>query len=330
MSAPSPAGTAAVILAAGLGTRMRSNRAKVLHRIGGLPLVTWSVRAVSPLVERVVVVVGHERQAVIRALEGEGAQAAVQEEQLGTAHALRCAREQVADASTLVVLAGDVPRLTTRSLRRLLEQHAAEGASATLMTFRAADPGGYGRIVRDGHRVLAIVEEKEASPDQRALDECNAALYAFDAAEVLPRLDALPARGREIYLTDVIDSLVRDGLIVGALEIPEDEVAGINTQAQLAAAEARYRRERAVALMESGVSLEDPGTIFVDADASVGPGSVLGPFTALQGRTRVGTACEIGPLVRLRDVSVGDGAVIRGPLALVSVDVPAGAVLGEG
>lgn len=338
MIAPSPgagssagAGTAAVILAAGLGTRMRSGRAKVLHPLGGLPLVTWSVRAVRPLVDRVVVVVGHEREAVMAALEGEGVAFAVQEEQLGTGHALLCAREAVGDAAAIVVLAGDVPRLTTASLRALLDDHAAHRAAATLLTFRASNPRGYGRIIRgDDGTVREIVEEKQAEDWQRAIDECNAALYAFSAADVLPRLTSLPSRGREIYLTDVIEQLVRAGHRVGARDVPEDEVAGINTQAQLAEAEARYRRERADELMESGVTLVDPASVVVEADARVGAGTTLGPFVAIEGRSSVGGRCEIGPLVRLRDARVGDGARIAGPCALVGTDVPAGSVIGSG
>lgn len=329
MNANAARGRAAVILAAGLGTRMRSGRAKVLHELGGLPLVTWSVRAVRPLVERVVVVIGHERHAVQAALASERVAFAVQDRQLGTGHALLCAAPELGGMHTVAVLAGDVPRLTTASLSRLLDEHEAQQAGATMMTFRAADPTGYGRIVRDeSSRVRAIVEEREASDWERHIDEVNAALYAFSAQDVLPRLATLPSRGNgEIYLTDVIEQLVTAGRPVAAIDVPEDEVAGINTQAQLAEAEARYRRERSAALMESGVTLVDPASVFLHADASAGPGTSLGPFVALEGRTRVGSRCSIGPLVRLRDVEVGDGAVIRGPIALESTTVEAGAVL---
>ena len=308
---------------------MRSGRAKVLHRLGGLPLVTWSVRAVRPLVDRVVVVVGHEREAVQSALAEEDVVFAVQEEQLGTGHALRCAADAIAGSEVVVVLAGDVPRLTTASLQRLLDAHATRRASATLLTFVAADPAGYGRIIRDETGVRSIVEDRQATPEERAIAECNAGLYAFATAEVLPLVSELPARSSsEIYLPDAIERLVAAGRPVAALEVPEDEVAGINTQAQLAQAEARYRASRAEALMGAGVTLIDPAQVAIDADADAGPGTTLHPFVALQGRTRVGSRCEIGPLVRLTDVTVGDGATIRGPVALRSTNVPAGAIVG--
>ncbi len=308
---------------------MRSGRAKVLHRVGGLPLVTWAVRAVRPLAKRVQVVIGHERDAVREALASEGVTFAVQERQLGTGHALVSALP-LPGASTLIVLAGDVPGLTTATLERMLDLHATSAAAATLLTFRPDDPAGYGRIVRDADGgVRAIVEDALATAEERAIGEVNAALYAFDAAAVLPLLADLPPRGRsgEIFLTDVIEQLAGSGRRVFALEVAEDEVAGINTQAQLAQAEDRYRRARALELMDAGVTLVDPANVVVEADATVGAGSSLGPFVTLQGRTRLGERCEIGPLVCLHDVIVGDGAVIRGPLSRAGGEIPAGATI---
>lgn len=296
---------------------MRSGRAKVLHRLGGLPLATWVIRAVRPLVSRTVVVVGHERDAVREALRNEGVSFVVQEEQLGTGHAMSCAAAELAHARTVLALAGDEPRLTTASLDRMLVLHAETAAAATMLTFHASDPSGYGRILRDGAgRVRGIVEDRAASEAERRIDEVNASLYAFETKELLPRLDTLPRRGHERYLTDVVERLVADHRRVEALVVPEDEAVGINTQAQLAAAEARYRAERAAQLMESGVTLVDPASVVVEADAVVGPGARLGPFVAVEGRSRIGARCEIGPFVRVTDAFVPDGTVVRGPQAL--------------
>lgn len=238
---PRVAGTVAVILAAGKGTRMRSERAKVLHELRGLPLVTWVVRAVRPLVARTVVVVGHEREAVIAALRDEGVETAVQETQEGTGHALQCAAPLLEGASRLVVLAGDAPLLRSSTLAAMLDEHERRGAAATVLTFVARDPAGYGRIVRgQGGTIRAIVEEREATESERGLAEVNSAHYVFDAQAVLPLLPALPRRSKgERYLTDVIGGLVEQGRVVAAWTTDEHEALGINTPEQLAQAERR-------------------------------------------------------------------------------------------
>jgi bifunctional UDP-N-acetylglucosamine pyrophosphorylase/glucosamine-1-phosphate N-acetyltransferase len=331
MGTDGPARTAAVVLAAGLGTRMRSNRAKVLHEVGGLPLVAWSCRAAARVASRTVVVVGHERSLVREALEGSGAIFAVQDEQLGTGHALACAAPALEDFERIVVLAGDVPRLRGETLEALVAEHASRRASrrasATVLTFRPGDPSGYGRILRDSAGLVAgIVEHAQATPEERTIGEVNAGVYAFEAGDVLPLLASLPrhGRGREAYLTDVIATLVRDGRVVAAIEAPEHEVAGVNTQAQLAELEAAYQRERRAALMESGVTLTDPASAWVSADSTVAPGTTLRAAVALEGATSVGPRCDVGPLVRLRDVVVEEGCVLRGPLALEGRELAAG------
>ena len=320
--------TVAVILAAGLGTRMRSGRAKVLHPLGGLPLAAWVVRAVRPFVDRVVVVVGHERDAVREALAGEGVSFAVQEEQLGTGHALLCAEGELRGAERLLVLAGDVPRLTRASLAALLREHASRGSSATVLTFRANDPAGYGRIVRgpDGS-VSAIVEHRDASEAELAIGELNSGIYALQSQAVLPLLKEAPHHGPELYLTTAVELLAASGARVSAVEVSEREAAGVNTQAQLAELQRDWHAERVRELQESGVTVVAPETLAIDVDVVVGAGTVLAPLVVLEGRTRIGERCEIGSLVRLRSVEVGPGARLSGPLALESRTVPAGATL---
>ena len=322
-----PPGGVAVILAAGLGTRMRSGRAKVLHPLAGLPLITWALRSVRPLVGRVVVVVGHERHAVMQALDGEGVAFAVQAEQHGTGHALLCAAPELAGAGRLIVMVGDMPGLSTETLETLLAEHESRRASATVLTFRAADPSGYGRVVRSvTGEIAAIVEHAQASAEIRRIDEVNSGTYVFEASDVLPLLTSLPRHGQEIYLTDALEALGRLGRVVAAQEAPEEQCAGINTQEQLAEAEQRWRVARRGQLMESGVTLVDPGTLQIDADVSIGPGSVIAGLVSLEGRSVIGSRCNIGSLVRLRNVRVADGAIIRGPFAQDGGEVLAGTV----
>ena len=305
---------------------MRSGRAKVLHRVGGRPLVIWTCRAVRSLVARTVVVIGHERDAVRQALASEAVTLCVQEKQEGTGHALQCALPEIEGCRTLLVLPGDAPRLSSATLEALLREHERKNAAATVLTFRASDPRGYGRILRarDG-TVEAIVEEAQATPEEREITEVSSSAYVFDPTKLLPLLPYLPRRpAGELHLTYAIQPLAEFGT-VSALEAPESEALGINTQAQLAAAEALYRSERASQLMGSGVTLVDPATALVDVEAVVAPGTILHPFVTLEGSTDVGWHCEIGPFVRLVDTRVGDGAVVRGPLSLEGIDIPPGA-----
>ncbi len=218
---------------------MRSDRAKVLHELRGRPLVGWVIAAAAALVERTVVVVGHQREAVREAVEQLGAEVVVQDPQEGTGHALACAAPALEGARTLIVLAGDVPLLRTESLEALVAEHESRGAAATVMTFRAADATGYGRIVRgeDG-AVQAIVEHVDCDDSQLALEECNSGTWVLDAPVVLPLLPALPRSAKgEFYLTDIVALLRARGERVAAWLGSEAEAQGINTPEQLAACE---------------------------------------------------------------------------------------------
>ena len=303
--------SAVVVLAAGEGTRMRSATPKVLHEACGRTLLGHVLAAVEPLgATHVLAVVGHGRDAVVRALP-EWAAPVVQEEQRGTGHAVRLALDAVPDlAGPVLVLYGDMPLVTTETLRRLLDAHDGD---LTLCTAREPDPTGYGRILRDDTgRVTGIVEERDATPEQRAIDEVNAGIYVFDAAALraaLGKLSTDNAQGEE-YLTDTV------GILGGGTGVVADatEVAGVNDRAQLAAAGAALRDRTLAALMRAGVAVVDPSTTWVDVTVRVEPDATVEPFTRLRGTTTVAAGAVVGPFVEAVDATIGDDARV-GPFA---------------
>ncbi len=300
--------SAVVVLAAGEGTRMRSATPKVLHEVCGRTLLGHVLAAVEPLgAARTLVVVGHGREAVTAALP-EWATAVVQEEQNGTGHAVRLALEAAPEVDgPVLVLYGDMPLLTTDTLRRLL---AAHDGDLTLLTAREPDPTGYGRILRDATgRVTGIVEEKDATDEQRAIDEINAGVYVFDAAAVraaLGKLSTDNAQGEE-YLTDTV------AILGGGVAVVADaaEVAGVNDRAQLAAAAAVLRTRLLTAAMKNGVSVVDPATTWVEAGVTLEPDARVEPYTMLRGATVVRGGAVVGPYSDLTDTVVEAGASVR-------------------
>ncbi|MEZ5185216.1 MAG: bifunctional UDP-N-acetylglucosamine diphosphorylase/glucosamine-1-phosphate N-acetyltransferase GlmU [Candidatus Nanopelagicales bacterium] len=324
----------AIVLAAGLGTRMKSTTAKVLHEVAGAPLVGHVLRAVEGAgFADVLVVVGHQRERVADYLADAypAARTAVQDQMRGTGDAVRQAMPGVADdADTVMVLAGDTPLLTAATLRTLAEHHERTGASATVLTARLADPTGYGRIVRDGEEVQRIVEHKDASPEERAIDEINSGLYLFEAQalrEGLQHLSSHNAQGEE-YLTDVIGWLVDQGRSVAAFVTGDpDEIHGINDRVQLAAAGAVLRRRVAQRWMRDGVTIEDPDTTWIEADVRIEPDVVVRRNTHLSGRTRIETGAVIGPDTTLVDCEVGSAATVLKSHAL-GAQIGPGATVG--
>ncbi|NOX63095.1 MAG: bifunctional N-acetylglucosamine-1-phosphate uridyltransferase/glucosamine-1-phosphate acetyltransferase [Chloroflexi bacterium] len=312
-----------VILAAGKGTRMKSNLPKVLHPLGGRPLITYSLelaQAVSP--EPPVVVVGHQAQRVREAV-GDAALFVEQTEQLGTGHAVMQARDALRnDADALLVYAADMPLLRAETLRGLVARHASHDGPLTMLTVEVDDPRGFGRIVRaaDGG-VTAIVEEVEATPEQRAIRELNVGVYCFDADwlwSALDRIEPSPKKG-EYYLTDTVALAVIDGFRVEAVQTNDaDEALGVNTRVHLAEAEAVLRRRINQSWMLAGVTIIDPERTYIMPGVEIGRDVVLWPGVHLLGETVVGEGCEIGPNAVLRDVAlapgvrVAAGAVIRG------------------
>lgn len=327
---------AAVILAAGQGTRMKSSQPKVLHEIAGQPLVAWPVGLARRLdCATIAVVVGHGSDAVRDRLDSDDLQFPVQAEQLGTGHALLSAEESLRGFSgTVLLLCGDVPLLQQETLQQLLDLHHTETAAVTVLTALVDDPYGYGRILRDGDRVRAIVEEKDASATERTIREINSGIYAFEAPYVF---DALRKVGRdnaqgEYYLTDIVAAACADGRIVCALQAGSiEEVQGINDRVQLAAAARVIRLRLNAELMRQGATLIDPEITYVDAGVQVGNDTIIHPNVALRGTTVIGnnciidsgaviTDCEIGDRVHIKPGSVmteskvGDGGAI-GPMA---------------
>jgi bifunctional UDP-N-acetylglucosamine pyrophosphorylase/glucosamine-1-phosphate N-acetyltransferase len=294
---------------------MKSALPKVLHTICGRPTVAYVLDALAALgVASPVVVVGHGAEAVRKAV-GAGARYAVQAEQLGTGHAVMQALPHLrADADTVLVLNGDLPFVTVDTLVRLLAAHREARAAATILTDVWDDPGGYGRVLRDaaGH-VQGIIEDRDATPEQRAINEVNVGAYAFEIGPLRRALEGLrPANTQaEYYLTDVVAALLaRSHTVAAAAAASHSEAAGINSRVELAAAEAAMRRTILETLMLEGVTVIDPGNTYVHAGVQVGRDTVIHPGSHLEGRTVVGERCEIGPAARLVDAEIGDAVTV--------------------
>jgi len=303
-----------VILAAGQGKRMKSALPKVLHPLCGRPMLAWVVdQALALDPERILIVVGHGADEVERALEAQGQRARTtlvrQEPQLGTGHALQCCAPQLARkgaaAGRVVVLYGDMPLLRSDSLAGLVALHAERSAEgAALLTARTRDPRGFGRILRgDGGDVRGIVEERDASAEERAIDEVNLGVYAFDGRQLL---DALPLLSKandqgEFYLTDVIGMFVESGRPVAALPIDdEQETIGVNTMVELAAARSELQARILELHMANGVYVEDPATTTIEHGVEIGAGTKILPCTVIRAGVRIGSGCEVGPFAQLR------------------------------
>jgi bifunctional UDP-N-acetylglucosamine pyrophosphorylase/glucosamine-1-phosphate N-acetyltransferase len=308
--------TAIVLLAAGKGTRMRSELAKVLHRAGGLSLVEHVVRACQALKPiQLLVVIGHQAEEVSAVVTALGAQTVVQQPQRGTGHAMQVARRAIRkSAKFAIVVPGDAPLLRTETLAALLDTHRRGEAAATILTAELNDPTDYGRILRDSEgRVQAIVEEKSATPEQRAIREVNSSIYCFTLTKLWPCLNALRPENahRELYLTDVIGLLRQQNERVLAYVAPDSqEILGCNTRSALADVDRIFRARKAAELMESGVTIYLPETVVIDPEVAAGPDTIVEPGVQLLGKTRIGARCKIGTGSILLDSRIDDEAVI--------------------
>ncbi|MEK6300821.1 MAG: bifunctional UDP-N-acetylglucosamine diphosphorylase/glucosamine-1-phosphate N-acetyltransferase GlmU [Acidobacteriota bacterium] len=338
--------TDVLILAAGLGTRMKSQRAKVLHQIAGRTLIAHIVKAASHLgPEAIITVVGHQADAVEQAVRAEcerllepGGSApslefALQSEQRGTGHAVIAARAKLEGRKgPLVVLAGDVPMIEGATLGQLADTHLSEQNAVTLLTVRLEEPTGYGRIIRDSEGgFLRCVEQKDASPEELLEREVAVSIYCFDIPALLEALDHLTtdnAQG-EYYLTDVPRIMHERGKRVGLVphHNPE-EVSGVNTRIELADLERKLRERKLRELMLSGVTIIDPATTYIQADVEIGQDSVIYPQVIIEGASRIGTGCTIHSWTRLSNVKVGDDVIIRNSTVIEDSSIGSGAVIG--
>jgi bifunctional UDP-N-acetylglucosamine pyrophosphorylase / glucosamine-1-phosphate N-acetyltransferase len=311
---------AIVIMAAGKGTRLNSRRPKVLHTIGGKPLLGHVIAAASQVVspKDIYVVVGHQAERVETALAATGVHFVLQAEQLGTGHAIQCAQQAIAGYGNILVLSGDVPLIRPQTIEALRSFQQAEDAAMTILTAVPQDPHGYGRIVRKhksgSANVAAIVEQKSLAPGQETIGEINSGIYAFRTATLLQHLPQLTAGNSqgEYYLTDMAGLLVAAGERVLALQAAEaGEVLGANTIAELVALDATLRHRTALRLMAQGVTIFRPETCVIDADVEIEADTVIEPGVQLLGQTRIGADCLIRSGTVIENSTLADGVLIR-------------------
>jgi bifunctional UDP-N-acetylglucosamine pyrophosphorylase/glucosamine-1-phosphate N-acetyltransferase len=332
--ATAPHGIAIAIMAAGKGTRLKSKDPKVLHRIGGKPLLEHVIVAALKVAEPtdIYAIVGHEEARVRAAVEHTGVRFISQPEQRGTGHAMICSRDALRAYDDILVLSGDVPLIQPETIQRLLDFHHKNGAAMTILTTEPADPTGYGRIVRkSGDVVAAIVEQKALSPKQQKLREINSGIYAFSATSLFSRLDRLTTDNahREFYLTDMASLLTKDKRKVLALRSADPhEVLGVNTRAELAQLDAQVRRRKASELMAEGATIFYPETCVIDSGVTVAQDVTIEPHVQLLGRTKIGEGTRIASYSVITDSEIGPNVTVRPGCIIAESRIAAGAILG--
>lgn len=304
-----------IILAAGLGTRMKSATIKILHRAAGRPIIDYVLDLACDVCTRPpVMVIGHQRDAVQQAV-GDRARYAVQEEQLGTGHAVLQAASLIGNSGRVLILSGDVPLTRPETLRQLLDEHERSGNALTLLSMRLADPAMYGRVVRDERgEVVRIVEAKDATDDEKQINEVNGGIYVFEAEHLFDNLRNLSTNNAqgEYYLTDLIAVLRNSGKRVGATVAGDPiEALGVNSRAELAAVENEIQRRVVERLMTGGVTFRNPSTVVIDSTVAIAEDTVVYPFVTIEGKTTIGSRCVIEPGVHLIDCTVGDDVHLK-------------------
>ncbi len=300
----------AVILAAGLGTRMKSARPKVLHLLGGQPLIRWSVDACRDAVGHDPVVVIGPEGVDVQEVVGKECRFVEQSERLGTGHALQQASSLLkGNADVILVTNADMPLIREASLRRLMEAQRVHSGPLTMLTGNSANPRGFGRVLRDkDSRVQGIIEEAHATEEQRQISELNVGAYAFKAEWLWDHLGQLPLSPKgEYYLTDLVGLAVKQGLEIASVQVEDvSELIGINTRAHLAEAEAVLRQQITHHWMLEGVTMLDPATTYIGPKVQIGQDTILYPNTVLEGETTIGADCTIGPHTVVRETTIGD------------------------
>ncbi len=327
-------------MAAGKGTRLKSQLPKVLHEVGGKPLLAHVIAAATRVVPPIDVfaIIGHEAVRVRSAVIDTGINFVLQSEQRGTGHALMVAQSALATYDHVIVLSGDAPQIKPQTIARLLNFHLDEQAAMTLLSTDLDHPAGYGRVIRKTSRkhagsaeVEAIVEEKSASPAQKKIHEINAGFYVFAVPQLFSHIEKLSTANPhgEYYLTDMAEVLrqARQRVVVWKTE-NSSEVLGANTRAELAAIDLQIRMTKCQQLMADGVTIFYPATCVIDSDVEIAPDTVIEPFVQILGRSRIGASCRIRSYCVIRDSEIGPGVLIRPGCILEAARIGPGAVLG--
>lgn len=322
-------------MAAGKGTRLKSKHPKVLHEVGGKPLLGHVIAAATPIVgpTDIFVIIGHEAQQVRETVASARVQFVLQQPQRGTGHALMCAGPSIAGYDHVIVLSGDAPLISPETIRRLRDFHLERKAAMTILSANLENPTGYGRLIRKGKgdEVQAVVEEKSCTPAQRKLREINSGFYAFAVTPLLANLEKLKTDNPhgEYYLTDMAAVLrkAKQKVVVMPTENPA-EILGSNTRAELVELDRKMRRDKCAQLMADGVTIFYPETCVIDSDVEVGADTTIEPFVQLLGKTRVGTDCRVRSYSVIKDSWIGHGVLVRPGCMLDGARVANKALLG--
>jgi bifunctional UDP-N-acetylglucosamine pyrophosphorylase/glucosamine-1-phosphate N-acetyltransferase len=311
-----------LILAAGKGTRMKSDLPKVLHKVNGIPMIKKIIEVLNNLnSQENILILGHEKEMILDSL-GD-VEYVVQEKQLGTGHAIMMSEEKLKDYDgDIMVVCGDTPLLTSETLEKMHKKHRESGAVTTILTSIVEDPYGYGRIVKENGLVSAIVEEKEATENEKKIKEINAGVYCFDSKKLFKALSKIEkhVEKNEYYLTDVIAINVNDGEKVETYILENnEEVLGVNSKVQLAEAEAVLRNRKNLDLMNNGVILIDPKNTYIEDSVEIGADTVIYPGALLQGETTIGKNCEITGNTRILDSKIGNNVNIQSSVIKESI-----------
>ena len=328
-------------MAAGKGTRLKSKHPKVLHEIGGKPILAHVIATAKKVVAArdIFVIIGHEAERVREAVSASGVSFVLQPEQRGTGHALMVARQALAGYDQVIVLSGDAPLITAETIRSLSDFHGAQRATMTLLTADLENPTGYGRVIRKGSGtkaakeaiVNAIVEEKSATPAQKAIREINSGFYAFDGPALYEHIDQLSTNNAhgEYYLTDMAGVFNKARKKVVAIKTSDaGEVLGSNTRAEMMMLDARLRLAKCRELLDAGVTVFYPHTCVIDSDVEVGADTVIEPFVQLLGTTKIGSDCRIRSYSVIGNSVVGDGVLVRPGTIMEDSRVGSGATIG--
>ncbi len=334
--APRRARIAVAIMAAGKGTRLKSKHPKVLHEVGGKPILAHVIATAKQVVPArdIFVIIGHEAERVREAVAGTGVNFVLQQEQRGTGHALMMAREALSGNNNydqVIVLSGDAPLITPETIRSLSDFHSAQKASMTLLSADLDNPSGYGRVIRNGPRVQAIAEEKSATVQQKKIREINSGFYAFSRPDLYEHINQLSTANPhgEYYLTDMAGVFSRARKKVVAIKTSDaGEVLGSNTRAEMMMLDARLRLAKIRQLLDNGVTVFYPHTCVIDSDVEVGADTVIEPFVQLLGNTKVGAECRIRSYSVIRNSILGDNVMVRPGTIMEDSRVGSGALLG--